>query len=367
MNKEEALVLLDKYLQGECSVEEYALINQAYNILIPKNGSEPSLSEYENSKELILKRLQAKNAAIRPVQVKLWPKLALSAAIVIAVLGFGLYFFNKESSKSEIAKPIQAAKVLPGRNGATITLANGKTVALSDLQNGVIIGKENMVYADGSAIEKGSLKLSQVGSLTASTARGQTYAFTLPDGTKVWLNADSKITFAQPFVKKTRQVFLEGEAYFEVSKNKNVPFVVNSEAQKIEVLGTHFNVSTYKDDEVKLTTLLEGSIAINSTLLKPNEQASQKHGNISIQAVDASMSIDWIKGKFTCKNEPLVGIMKSIARWYDVDVVFENDQLKQKTFSGSISRYENIASLLEGLKYAGINSKLEGRQIKIIK
>jgi ferric-dicitrate binding protein FerR (iron transport regulator) len=287
--------------------------------------------------------------------------------------------------------------IAPGKNGATITLSNGKVIQLSDAKTGVVVGKD-LKYNDGAAVQGGGPDLRQddVMQLTATTAKGQTYQFTLPDGTKVWLNADSKISFPSRFPGQERKILLSGEAYFEVAKvvmplsaeplpgqiSKpatlfKVPFLVESKGQTVEVLGTHFNISAYQDERLTTTTLVEGSVRVSmfdvalgrrTEMLKPNQQSIQTPGGgMQVRNVDVSEALDWKNGLFIFNDEPLQNVMRRVARWYDVEVSYDGvDQ--NELYGGSVSRYDNVSKVLRKLELTGgIHFKIEGRKIKVMK
>ncbi|WP_285059162.1 FecR family protein [Pedobacter ginsengisoli] len=328
----------------------------------------------------------------KPV-IKLWPRIAVAAAAVAAVV-FGVYFFNANRHANTPRHPELVSgpqDIAPGKNGATITLANGKVIALSDAKSGVVVGGGKLAYYP--SLRGGTTKQSplhdEIASIprndgegkqqiTASTAKGQTYQFTLPDGTKVWLNADSKISFPSQFSGKQRKVLLEGEGYFEVSKNKAKPFIVQTDKQEVTVLGTHFNINAYSDDTGIKTTLVEGSVRVrhlegsastrdllnstnkgslpvvrddgNAVTLKPNQQALVTVNQpITVKEINAADAIDWKNGEFVFRKEPLQQIMKRVERWYNVKVIYKGD-MKPVTFSGTVSRFDKASTLLRLLE-----------------
>ncbi|WP_285008438.1 FecR family protein [Pedobacter faecalis] len=315
---------------------------------------------------------------------KLWPRIVAVAAAVATIV-FGLWFFNDQSGRhSDDRRNLidYASDVAPGNYGATITLADGKTIVLDSEKKGVVVGAE-LRYEDGSEVGSsrtegrdllrdrrslGSLEMTEA-RITAATANGQTYAFTLPDGTKVWLNAASKIEFPISFkglVK--REVIVSGEAYFEVFRDKAQPFVVNTknlrngQYQRVEVLGTHFNINAYGEDGAIKTTLLEGSVSVSSLrggttrqpqLLKPNQQ-SVFTNQIKIQNVDAENAVAWKEGNFMFDHENLESAMNKIARWYNVQLEYKDNSVKQETFYGKFSRFDKLSTTLKTLERTGV-------------
>jgi transmembrane sensor len=308
--------------------------------------------------------------------IKLWPRIAAAASIAVA-LSAGIWFY---SNKYQVAN---VNDIEPGGNRATLTLNNGKTIQLSNAKTGLVIGENNLSYSDGTAIKtetgatatNGRLAADNLRLTTVSTPRGGTYQVHLPDGTKIWLNAASSLTYSvTPNETGVRRVKLSGEAYFEVAKDKARPFLVQSKTQEVEVLGTHFNINTYDDEPIVKTTLLEGSVRIipsetelNTGLtLKPNQQAILVGGKLMVQAVDATESISWKNGKFTFDREEISSIMRKVARWYNVQVVYQGN-LNGIKLTGSVSRFENVSKLLEVLENTQeVHFKIEAHKITVM-
>jgi len=302
-----------------------------------------------------------------------WIRIAAAAAILI-LIGTGILFYNY-SSTNGAPTMAYANDIAPGKVGATLLLSNGKRIALSSIQNGEL-GMEGGLgiskTADGRIVyeTKNQAQINGAKTNTLFTAKGETYQVRLPDGSLVTLNAASQLTYSTALNEKgERRVRLSGEAYFEVFKDKKHPFVVESEGQVVEVLGTHFNINTYKDEETVKTTLLEGSIKINqNTVLKPGEQAALNNNKIVIQQVDPESIIAWQRGKFVFVDEELGTIMKKIARWYDVEIRYEDADIEKETFWGSISSFENVSDVLKMLELTKkVHFKIEGRRIIVLK
>lgn len=325
--------------------------------------------------ELALVNVKTKiNALSERKPVRLWPKIAVAAAAVAAIV-MGLYFFNTSrhpGSGRNSGSAQYASDVAPGKNGATITLASGKVIQLSDQKTGVVVVGREIKYDDGtvlsglqSALPEGEGSVA----LTASTARGQTYQFTLSDGTKVWLNADSKLEFPSNFANsRTRNVNLSGEGYFEVAKDKAHPFMVNFKTLTLTVLGTHFNVNAYENEKAAKATLLEGSIKVEKLFLKPDQQAVfNDHKRLSLQTLEnAEKEIAWKDGYFRFYDEKIEDIMKKLERWYDIEVVYEG-KMTNEGFTGKVSRNKNISQVLMILeKTKGVHFKIDGRRVTVI-
>ncbi|MNJ98902.1 fec operon regulator FecR [compost metagenome] len=267
-----------------------------------------------------------------------------------------------------------ANDIKPGSNKATLTFQNGKTIELSAAKSGIVIDASKLAYNDGTLINN-----EQAQAFTVSTPLGGTYQVKLPDGSNVWLNAGSSLTY-DPYLKgkeQYRNVKLSGEAYFEVAKDKKHPFIVTTDKQKIEVLGTHFNVSAYIDDLSNKTSLLEGSVKVapltttgtetKGLILKPGQQSEINTKGISVQEVDATEAIAWKNGDFSFTGENLENIMQKISRWYDVEVTYSDKQLLNKPFSGVISKYEKVSQVLCLLEATGeVKFKINGKKITVM-
>lgn len=321
--------------------------------------------------------------------IKLWKKISIAASIVIA-LSAGLYFYIKPGygSKSEHVVLV-VNHIEPGGNRATLSLAGGKTISLSETKTGLVIGEKQLTYNDGSSVDVHSEleeKRGETIMLTASTPRGGTYQFILPDGTHVWLNAESKLTFPSKFSRSERKVQLSGEAYFEVAKlpgpivsangSKNIPFLVLSKNQQVEVLGTHFNINSYGDEGTVKTTLLEGSVKVSllsaskaagGVILNPGQQAVvDVKSEIKVTQADVKQIIAWKNGLFYFKDADLKTILRTFSRWYDMDVIAA-DQLGDRKFSGKLYRNVNAHQALQVLKLLGLEFSLEKKEPKIPK
>lgn len=300
--------------------------------------------------------------------IKFWAKLTVAASVVIAVgIGLLFYTFNKQVANHQEIFPKN--DIDPGRNTATLTLANGKHINLSDTKTGVVIDTSGLTYNDGTDIKE---MVYGDALLAVATPRGGTYHVRLPDGTNVWLNALSTLKFPLTFSKlKQRRVELNGEAYFEVKKNTAQPFIVNSAKQEVEVFGTHFNVNSYTDEYSIKTTLLEGSVKVslvNSSVsghLKPGMQSTLTSSGIRIlKLTDPEEVIDWKSGYFTFNRENLDQVMRKVSRWYDVNVIYKDETIKNIPFSGTITRFARVSELLKMLELTGkVQFDIAGKNI----
>lgn len=341
----------------------------------------PPLFSAEKSEQMLNQILQVHTEEVSPatatqkITSQLWIKIAAVISIIVAVSFLGRSLLAPKAQK--IVKTTVQHDVLPGGNKAILKLANGKTFRLDNSPNGILTNQGALKITK---LANGQLmcKVSEAAGTASSTAnnlistpRGGQYQIILADGTKVWLNAASSLSFPGAFTGKTRNVSVTGEAYFEVHKNPAMPFIVNTGTEEIEVLGTHFNVSCYPEENLSKTTLLEGSVKINSHgashLLKPGQQAvCTADGQTSISRIsDPSTEIAWKNGEFIFNDASIKQVMLQIARWYDVRVVYEG-KMSTHQLTGSISRNVNASELLGMLSYTGIQFKIEGKKITII-
>jgi len=359
--------LIDKYLSGEATSDERNLLEQSYmraSMKTPATDVSGGDSERINkigkdSWEILMEKINQ----IGVKRFALWPRIAVAASIALAVSVGGYFYYNNQHSKIQ-QTPTYVADVAPGKLGATLTLANGKKIRLSDAANGQLAREAGVSIsktADGQVIYEtkalpGGTVENNLGAInTMTTAKGETYILTLPDKSKVWINAASSLTYAAVLNERgQRRVKLSGEAYFEITKDKAHPFIVETDKQEVEVLGTHFNIDSYADQQETKTTLLEGSVKVTGKggvkIIKPGQQAILSQNSIKIADVEAEDAIAWKNGYFMFDIETLESVMQKISRWYDVKVVYEDPALKSKTFLGTISRFENVSKVLNMLE-----------------
>ena len=313
--------------------------------------------------------------AIAPVhRVHFLRRWGWAAAGIVALLGVGAILWN--NGKKEVNHSVEVAAVKeiePGKDGAVLTLADGTQVVLDSL------GNQLVATQNGSAaiIKNGQLvydatdeSTGQIVYNTMTTPQGKQFSVQLPDGTKVWLNAASSIRYPTAFKTNERAVQISGEVYFEVAKNSRMPFRVNvNDRSNVEVLGTNFNVNAYDNETSVNTTLLEGAVKVNGTLVRPGQQAKVMNagGSVSlIENADIDKVMAWKNGYFSFDNMPLEEAMRQLARWYDIDVVYQQGIPKIK-MAGEMKRDLNLSQLLEALKELGLNFQVEGRKLIIKK
>lgn len=300
------------------------------------------------------------------------------AAILLLPLCAGYFLLYKSALRKTQESLNTAAVILPGSPKATLTLADGSVVDLK--------GKESFLLRekDGTHIAKDSAVLSYKTEYLPETnrhelvynkveiPRGGEYSLVLSDGTLVYLNAMSSLRYPVNFTGDTREVELCGEAYFQVSKDSARPFIVKAQEVEVRVLGTKFNISAYREDKSIKTALVEGSVQLTTTqnqeplVLKPSQLAKfcKSSGKTSVKEVDVSMYTAWKDGMFDIRDWHLENIMTYLSRWYDINVFYQNEELKKMKFGCYITRYSRIEPILELLEKTGrIHASLKGNTI----
>lgn len=370
--KKDIKEILEKVSSGNASAEEEAVARLWLHQLHQNEEAGLSEEELNEVSEEIWASLEKnrKPSAVRTG--KLWPYIAAAASVVL-VAGMGLYFYSQQSA-APLKAPQQYSNDVPaGSNKAYLTLADGKKILLTNATNGMLAeegGVKITKTADGQLVytiaDEGKQSVGKYNRI--ETPVGGQYELQLPDGTRVWLNAASSLKYPASFSSlKQRSVELTGEAYFEVAKDKTKPFLVKSKGQEVEVLGTHFDVNAYPDEQSIRTTLIEGSVKLNGQLtLKPGQQSVLNDGKFNVKEVNANDAADWKNGEFVFNNEPLTSILKKAARWYGVEIVYTNELARIPTFTGSVSRSENISSVLNMLEEtSNVRFSIAGKQIRV--
>ncbi|TCC96997.1 DUF4974 domain-containing protein [Pedobacter hiemivivus] len=393
--------LFSKYMNDGCTTVEIKLLMQHFTELNSEaelRGAiaielEKDTKEEVDETELDLRMLQIydqlkpnliqvsqQNTILRPIRN--YFKYSIAAAILV-VFSVALYFYNfdhGQPTQSGLTTQHQGADVNPGGNKAILTLADGSKISLTDAGNGELAKQAGIIVTktkDGQLvyeISKENRAATEIAYNTISTPAGGQYQINLPDGTTVWLNASSTLKYPTAFVKDKRKVVLTGEAYFEVAKNPNQPFVVSTngagKAQEVTVLGTHFNINSYQNEEATKTTLLEGAVKVSTSLqgnvtLKPGQQAILE-STLKVMDVDVTQAIDWKNGNFYFNDENIESIMRKLARWYDIDVVYSGN-IPNINFGGEISRSKKLSEVLKVLETTKtIHFKIEGRRVTVM-
>jgi transmembrane sensor len=294
-------------------------------------------------------------------------RIAAAAVLIIGISTFLMnnsMFFGSSVSKNDIP---------PGRNGAILTYQNGITIQLSEKKTGVVIAENQLKYDDGTIVAQHLDRKALPLQMTASTPAGFTYSLTLPDGSRVWLNAKSSLSFPSSFkAEERREVNLTGEAYFKINHDESRPFIVNTSEQTVEDIGTEFSINAYADDPAIKTTLFEGAARVTKTkgqsfILKPGEQSVVTPTSIQVVQADLEEALAWKNGYFRFNNENIRSIMRKISRWYSVEVEFEGP-ISDEGLYGTISRHKNISEVLEMLQQTkNVHFEIKERRITVKK
>lgn len=359
--------LVGRYLNKQLSEEEF----QVFFHLLDEGKLEKYLSEFMDSD---LKERSAEINRRGDNKSYLTYIYKIAAVLAVIALAFSFYFYMQKSADKELIAEKTAALIVPGGNKAVLTLSNGKQIILNDAANGTLEKNQNFSVEK----QKDGLLVFSVKNFTPNnksttlnkieTPRGGIYQVILPDGSHVWLNSASSISFPAQFDKTERRVSITGEAYFEVTHDKKRPFRVLSRDQTIQVLGTKFNVNAYSDESSTQTTLLEGSVKVStpevSKLLKPGEQAQMRNKQVNIMPANIESVMAWKEGFFQFDRVDIQTLMRQLSRWYDIEVEYRGEIPKDE-FVGKIKRSENIHNVLEILRYGNVKFQLKGRKLII--
>ncbi|WP_143306152.1 FecR family protein [Chitinophaga vietnamensis] len=359
--------LFERYYDGRCTTEE----QQEFMLLVEQSASDDELRELLDERLLnaadssampddiadnILKRIMQTNAP-GPRRLYTWKRAAIAACVasLLCVAAYKLFMPHKKETN-----PVAASMPLPGHKSehARLVLGNGEVVDLEQHKGSSVNIQAGLAASHhGNELAYNNSQTITPTINTVYTNKGGTYRVILPDGTAVWLNAASSLRFPTAFNDSTREVTLQGEAYFEVAARSNQPFFVKTKGMKIAVLGTRFNVMSYEDENNSCTSLLEGAInIISGTVVKrmaPGQQAlvAYEHNNIRISNADVEAAIAWKEGRFEF-NGNISSIMRELARWYDLQVVFEG-KITNNDYAGSFSRNDRLEDILRQLELTG--------------
>jgi len=379
MLPEELPELINLYLKGTCTPAQKEEVEKWY-----EEHQFTELEFYSQDEVLIadsaqrsLTILKRKILSAQPERIRSIRLFYIAAAVMLLLLSVGLMVYNNFNTSSG---NYYVNDIAPGKNKAVLKLADGSSIVLDNAANGNLVTrsgiritktKDGQLVFSANAASGQKIAPSNGHTNTITTPRGGQYQVELPDGTVVWLNAASSLQFPESFqASQQRRVTLSGEAYFQVARDTKRPFIVHTDEQDVKVLGTHFNINSYQEETAVKTTLLEGSVELSFSkqhlVLKPGEQAVCKGEDLQIHAVDTEDAIAWKNGKLKFSNENIRELMRRIARWYDVEVVYEGN-MTNKDFSGSVSRYENVSKILDVLESTNtVHFKVEGRRITVM-
>lgn len=372
--------VLSRYAEGSCSLEEARFVDEYFNYLDALNErrdpfQESGIESREEVEAAIKDRLLRAIRSGTPTETTGTVRRLrvyygrVAAAAVFLILCAGLYWFlaRRHNATTDPAANL-AADFRPGSNRALLTVTNGQTIVL-DSNSGNIIQESGLTVSNqsGELTYEGKAENEQIHTL--SVPIGGQYKLKLPDGSEVWLNSASSITYPAAFNDTERVVEVTGEVYFEVASRKQQPFKVRMpKGREIEVLGTHFNVNTYDDEPAAVTTLLEGSIQFETSgkkvKLSPGQQARSKAaGEVMVyQDVDTGAVIAWKEGYFNFNGADLPTVMRQISRWYNVSVEYEG-RIPEMKFSGEIAKSNNASMVLKMLEAAKLQFQIKGSRI----
>lgn len=385
MNLKAANDLLQRYLNNECTSEEKKLVEDWYGHLLETGdvqlSTEERMAVKQRMERNILQQMSEMEVDAGGIVYKgqfNWRKVWWAAAVFVVLLGAVLFVFtNRSTVKTELAQNNKAADIkAPEGNRAVITLANGQRVYIDSAINRKLLLPGNMKLVK---LPSGEIAYEldetaagrNVSYNTVSNPRGsKVLSMMLADGTKFWLNAGSSLTYPVVFTGDVRKVEITGEAYFEVAHNDKLPFVVAKGETEIKVLGTHFNVNAYHDEKELKVTLLEGSVQVQNgkdgLLLKPGQQAEVEERIKLVDGVDIELVMAWKNGMFAFHDASLQEVMRQLARWYDVKVIYEGT-IPVHSFRGKIQRDNNLSVVLQILAEANIHYKINGNEIIVTK
>lgn len=355
--------LYEKIVREVASSGEYALYNSI---------------DYKSSQAKMEDRIRQDRRSNLRVICSTIAKVAAVLVLAIGVL-WHIYSVEEVEQIASVSERIQ-----PGIPKASLILANGTIISLDEFHRDTISRQAGAVVLNSGkevnySVDKNNASLAsnteQFIYNTLDVPRGGEYRLTLADGTKVWLNSQTKIRFPVKFKGNERKVYLEGEAYFKVAHDKTKPFRVETKGQTIEVLGTCFNVSSYEESDKIYTTLEEGKVKVSSggkqsIKLNPGEQSifCLKDKNIIKRQVDVNRYIAWKNGKFVLEEQTLERILDKMSRWYDINVFYMNSEAKEIVFKGSVQRYGEFNDILKILeKTGGVNFRIKGNTVIVSK
>lgn len=366
------LLLLEKFNNGTATREELAELDVWYDSFDQESKLTEELSADQSN--AVRDRMLGKiNRGLPKESPK---KKGGRKRRILGLIGIGLatlllltlFLFKAPEVLNIYSKRIDAN---PGKNTAHLILSDGSVIDIEKAKIGPLYRQANLLIVKDSTgqisyhLGKSSLGNISLGDNSLVVPSGGQYRVVLSDGTKVWMNAKSKFSYPTAFLGNNRPVTLSGEAYFEVAKNKERPFVVHTPQQEIKVLGTHFNVNAYDDEKVQRTTLLEGSVQITTNdklpkmvIIKPGQQAQQDEQMIQIRSVNTDAAAGWKDGVFVFDHTDIHDLMRQLARWYNVQIIYK-EHLKPRNFSGEIQRDYTLLEVLRILELGNIHFKIE--------
>ena len=374
-------LLIAKYSQGNITESEYYILKAwmeedaenkrifAEYLVFLKNAQKVRFSakvdEHLAWKIIHSKLVKRKTFSIRPY--------LKYAAVLLVLLSLTITYqlLHKNIGSEEVSA--KANVIHPGTPKAILELDDGRNVKLEEISDSLLTLTAGFnIQIKNNTIDYSKSDIISELTNTIRIPRGGEYNLVLSDGTRIWLNSESELTFPAKFKGNQRKIFLKGEAYLEVAKNEKLPFIIEAEGTQVEVLGTSFNVKAYENIE---TTLVEGKVCIRTNsltkaILTPGEQGivTKESNEITVKQVDTRLYTSWVKGMFVFRSLSLEEIMKTLERWYNVEVTFENDELKQRRFTGNLKRNEEINHHLDVISLTtNVEFEISGEKILVKK
>ncbi|MBX2922802.1 MAG: FecR domain-containing protein [Chitinophagaceae bacterium] len=380
MEEKEFIRLAEKIADGTATDEEVVLYKRYCTSFAQKEFSwnAETGDKEATGKELNMRIASALTGTSKSLLYRLRPVIRVAASVILVIgVGFAVFKgYREREAEQPAAQQTTVAKdkdIAPGTDQAVLTLADGTTMVLDGAES-------RLIQQEGTSVrqQEGQLQYTvedasaPVGNNTLTTSRGGQYMLTLPDGTRVWLNAASSFTYPTRFSGKERRVEIEGQAYFEVARNPDQPFIVKVKDATVKVLGTHFDIMSYPEEKEVQTTLVSGSVRVVrgklEKIIAPGEQAFWNDGvagALSVRAADIQQATAWKTGFFEFDNADLATIMRQIGRWYNVDIRY-NRPPGDKTFGGRISRNLPLSQVLELLEANGARFRVEDKEITVL-
>lgn len=401
MDKQRALYLLDRYHTDSCTTEERAefalllhdprfvhLLDQITDSQWPVEGDADLEQASPRGYWQILCKIKSTPQTKYPFPKKSIASVARVLAYLVAsavIIFSGILLYRHNGQETSVDSITDNLDIQPGGNKATLELADGRIIILDEQQEGIILDERRIFYQDGSQ-EVVSIESKTVDELVLSTPKAGTYQLILPDGTKVWLNAQSTLRYPSRFTDDERTVYLSGEGYFQVRSvnrsgtepvesedygtKRKVPFRVISNGQTVEVLGTEFNIFAYEDEAEIRTTVVEGAVQVVNSRSKANrklianDQAVLREAYTDVRRVDPFTAVAWKSGRFSFDGKPFQQVMNEVARWYDLDVQYDGP-IPTERLVGDAFRDQNLSVLLAMLDVLEINYTLESKKRKL--
>lgn len=370
--------LAKKYIEGTATAEEKAMLHEWYDT-VNAGSTETVLVDTPATAETfrdemfasLQQRIEQERGRVLEMPHRSFSWKYAAAAILVLIVGISVYLnLNVKTIDEQLATTnFSVTEVIaPQATRAVITLSDGNRLYLDSLSDGIIAfeGNARVVKKADGVVYQPTLDTKTIHYNVLTVPRGSRLVnLTLSDGSRIWLNAESSMRYPVNFTGATRNVEITGEAYFEVSRDPQRRFYVSSRGLTTEVLGTHFNVNTYADEPAMKITLLEGSVHVKyarggDTMLKPGEQASVSESSTLLveKNIDTQAVIAWKNENFMMKGTDLGALARQMARWYDIQVMFEG-KVPNRKFGGSISRNVNLSTMLKALQESGIESEFE--------